>query len=96
MFNTMLTEGRTYIIHSVRFQSQNMFMSRNLNKPFECYFDHNTIVEAYVMSIQFPRYPRHLASFDEVARPPSDTFFYGKFGLRVTNLIWACVFISRD
>lgn len=88
LFNRLLMQGLTYTVHSVVFKTRDRFMFRNIIKPFECSFNENTRVEAYAMPIEFPLYPKHVASFDDVIHPRTNRFLHGKFCLRVFNFSW--------
>ncbi|CAL5093816.1 unnamed protein product [Urochloa decumbens] len=76
-FNMLLTQGCNYTVHEVRFQIENNVEFRNIDNPFECYFDNNTIVEPYTVPIQFPLYPRHTTSFSELEWCSNSTFVVG-------------------
>lgn len=81
VFNMLLTQGHTYTIHSVRFQTRNRFEFRNIDNHSECYFDNLTRVEAINMPIQFQFCPKHIASFDQVLHTHRNNFLFGKFCL---------------
>uniref|UniRef100_A0A0D9WVR2 DUF223 domain-containing protein n=1 Tax=Leersia perrieri TaxID=77586 RepID=A0A0D9WVR2_9ORYZ len=75
-FNALLTQGHCYTIHRVRFQPnlEEAFEFRSISHHFECILRKDTTVQHYTVPIQFPPYPKHLMSFQDVYRRPNRTF----------------------
>lgn len=63
---SLLTHERTYTIHSVKIQTRTG-SSFAISIIISSATSITLWVEVYAMPIQFPLYPKHLPSFDEVA-----------------------------
>lgn len=65
--------GRKYIIHGVTVRPNfEELECRYIEHTYECSFSARTFVES--LSLEFPTYPKHLMSFQEVQRCPKKTF----------------------
>ncbi|XP_044970035.1 uncharacterized protein LOC123430215 [Hordeum vulgare subsp. vulgare] len=72
-FDLTLHMGRKYIIHGVTIRPNfEEVECRFINHTYECSFSARTFVES--LSLEFPRYPKHLMSIHEVMRCPNKTF----------------------
>ncbi|KAE8797029.1 hypothetical protein D1007_27813 [Hordeum vulgare] len=72
-FDLTLHMGRKYIIHGVTIRPNfEEVECRFINHTYECSFSARTFVES--LSLEFPRYPKHLMSVHEVMRCPNKTF----------------------
>ncbi|KAI4995699.1 hypothetical protein ZWY2020_037747 [Hordeum vulgare] len=75
-FNLTLHMGRNYIIHGVTVRPNfEELECRYIQRTYECSFSARTFVES--LSLQFPTYPKHLMSFQEIQRCPKQTFVVG-------------------
>ncbi|KAI4990474.1 hypothetical protein ZWY2020_038837 [Hordeum vulgare] len=73
IFDLTLHMGRKYIIHGVTIRPNfEEVEHRFINHTYECSFSARTFVES--VSLEFPRYPKHLMSIHEVMRCPNKTF----------------------
>ncbi|KAI4982666.1 hypothetical protein ZWY2020_023158 [Hordeum vulgare] len=72
-FDLTLHIGRKYIIYGVTIRPNfEELECRFINHTYECSFSARTFVES--LSLEFPRYPKHLMSIHEVMRCPNKTF----------------------